>query len=824
MNIRRPLVWLLTFYIAGIALYKVGGISIVVITILICTLVLWRLLLPKCKRRERLSNFGFALGFPILFILGYSIMNYQLKPNEMDQIFTDNIKGIVYGKLQMLEDKGDYVVLTLTDNVIDLNSDHIKNNLNEVLLNKNKANNSIKEDVLYHSNKIKVYTSENSKFKIGNILAVSGKIEKFQKATNSGQFNEYEYNKIQWIDFKVKAEKVKVINSSYSWFYQRLYEIKNRFIQIYEQILPQKDAGLISAMILGDTSSLDKDIKNLYKENGISHILAISGLNVSLIGMSLFYLLRRLRIPNFIATLLSIFLIFSFGVLTNFSVSTNRAVVMLIIFMWGGVIGRTYDLLSAASLSALIILIQSPMEIYNAGFLLSFSAILGMALLYPIFKNMIGKKYKLAEAFLLTLSIQIITLPVMLYFFYEIPLYSIIINLIILPLSSLIVLISLVAGMVGLIAIPLGLFIIGGVHYILNFYEIVCRFGEKLPGRMILVGRPDLWLLAFYYFILIVWILLNTEVLRKKTIVLLSFLLLIFIKSKNVDLEVTFIDVGQGDCIFMKSPENVTYLIDGGSSDVKEVGKYRIEPFLKSKGVWKLDYVILTHLDTDHISGVLELMENSKNGGYEGNIVMGHLILPNVQEKDQEYMDIVTLAESKGIKVLYIQKGDVIKENHVTMTCLNPSSDTLHADNAASVVLSVNYGDFDLLLTGDLEGEGERQVLSILNSTSSLLPPQDKDTDEILSEPIEVIKDYDVLKVAHHGSKNSTYEPFLSLTRPELALISCGRNNRYGHPSPETLKRLEDAGSETMITYESGAVTISTDGKKMEVKGFLVNF
>lgn len=820
LNVRRPLVWLLIFYIAGIALYRVSSVSIVVITIPLCTLVLWWLLLPKCRRRERLSNFGFILGFPILFILGYSLMNHQIKPHEMDQVFEDNIKGTVYGKLQVLEVKGSYVVLTLTDNVIDPDTNHIKNNLRKVSLKQDKVNDPVKEANTYHSNKIKVYTSENSNFKIGNLLIVSGKIEKFQKATNPGQFNEYEFNKIQRIDYKVKAENIKIVDGRYSWFYQTLYEIKNKFIQVYEQILPPKDAGLISAMILGDTSGLDKDIKDLYRVNGISHILAISGLNVSLIGMSLFYLLRKLRIPGFIATLISIFLIFSFGVLTNFSVSTNRAVTMLIIFMCGGVVGRTYDLLSATSLSALIILIQSPMEIYNAGFLLSFSAIIGMALLYPILQNMIWKRNKIAEAFLLTLSIQIMTLPVLLYFFYEFPLYSVIINLIILPLSSLIVLIALVAGMTGFIFIPLGSFIIGGTHYILTFYEAVCRFGEKLPGRMILIGRPDLWLLAFYYFILFIWILLNTELVRKKTIILLSFLLLLFVKPKNIDFEVTFIDVGQGDCIFMKSPDNITYLIDGGSSDVKDVGKYRIEPFLKSKGIWKVDYVILTHLDTDHISGVLELMEDSKNGSYEGNIVISHLVLPNIREKDKEYMDIVTLAKSKGIEVLYIQKGDIIKENRMTITCLNPSSNALRGGNPSSVVLSVNYGDFDLLLTGDLEGEGEKQVLSILNNTTSLLSPEDKYADKFISKPIEIAKDYDVLKVAHHGSKNSTFDEFLSIIKPKYSIISCGYDNRYGHPHEELIERLLNVNSKILTTPEKGAITLKINEELILLKCF----
>ncbi len=851
--------WLLASYMAGIALYRVSSLSIYIIAIVLCSSVLWWLLLSKYKRREKLLNYGFLLGFPFLFILGYSFMNHQIEPNEMDQVFAGKIQGTLYGKLQMIEEKGNYVVLTLADNAIELDSDHIKKNFPEESTKQEKqSKDNIK--TRYHSNKIKIYTSNNDDFKIGNLLFVSGKIEKFQKASNPGQFNEYEYNKIQRIDYKVKADSIKIIDNEYSWFLQSLYNIKNKMIQVYGKILPQKDAGLVSAMILGDTSSLDKDIKNLYKESGISHILAISGLHVSLIGMTLFHLLRKLRIPNFMAAVLSIFLLFSYGILTNFSVSTNRAVVMLVVFICGGVIGRTYDLLSATSFSALIILVQSPMEIYNVGFLLSFSAILGIALIYPIFKNVLWKENKLMEAFLLTLSIQIMTLPIMLYYFYEFPLYSVIINLILLPLSSLIILGALIAGLIGCIFIPLGLFTIGGAHYILNFYEIVCRFGEKLPGRIVLVGRPDLWLLISYYCILLIWIFLNYELIRKKSIILLSFLFIVFAKPKNVDLEVTFLDVGQGDCTFMKSPKGITYLIDGGSLDVKEVGKYRIEPFLKSKGIWKLDYVVLTHLDSDHMSGVMEMIqgnntnvnqennangnqENNTNGNqgnntkgtYEGNIVIGHLILPHVQEKNQDYMNIVTMAESKGIEVLYMEKGDVIKEdiikediikediikeNHLTITCLNPSATALHADNASSIVLSVNYGDFDLLLTGDLEGEGERQVWNILHNAALLLSEEDRSSDNVLSEPIEAAKGYDVLKVAHHGSKNSTSEDFLSIIKPEYSIISYGYGNRYGHPHEQLIERLLNVNSKILRTSEKGAISLKINEEMILVECF----
>lgn len=804
MGIKRPLVWLLVAYMAGMGLYRVQTIVTIIIACTLMVLVVtWGWFLWS-RKKDKLIHSSFLLGLPFLFCLGYLLMNQQMSPASMDVAFRDKTNGTISGQLEMIEEKGIYTILTLKNSTI--------------TLEQSSQEQSHYVSQSYFSNKLSIYSTSKAAYKIGNILFVSGQIVKFQKASNPGQFNQYQYNKINNIDYKVNAEKIEIIDENYSWFHHLLYRIKKKFAEVYQEILPQKDAGLMSAMILGDMALLDDDIKKLYQANGISHIIAISGLNVSLLGISLFQLLRKARISILPATVLAIFIIFSYGVLTNFSVSTNRAVVMLILFMIAGVIGKTYDLLSATSLSALIILIQSPMQIYNAGFLLSFCAMLGIALINPIISAIIPIKNIFLDVLWLSVSIQFMTFPIILYFFYEFPLYSVLINIIILPLSSIIVLMGIIAGILGCFFVPLGIFSIGCVHYILSFYEIVCRIGSELPGRTLLTGRPSTLIIITYYSVILLFVALNYGRKRRLSIILLSFLIIILVKPRNINLNVTFLDMGQGDGIFMETHSGNTYLIDGGSSDVKNVGQYRLVPFLKASGVWELDYAIVTHTDADHISGLKELinaMDDTSRmyeNAYKGSIIIRHLILPNTLMKDDSYMELVTLAEVKGIEVLYLTKGDAIQDDEITITCLHPSIDyATTSRNAYSTVLSVSYGQFDLLLTGDLEADGEELVTNLLKN--KLLNNSE--------EPVKVATDYDVLKVAHHGSKYSTFEDFLNIIKPEFAVISCGEENSYGHPHAELIKRLKEMKSDILITTECGAIIIKTDGDKMIVEKFL---
>lgn len=723
---------------------------------------------------------------PILFLHGAIAFKNQLLIHEVDSAFDEKEYCTATGLIDVMEVKDEKVTITLRNVEIQMNN------------------------TVYKCDKILAFISGQQVFKIGNEVTLEGMIYKFQEPTNQGQFNELIYYKMRSIDYKLQVEEARIVNSNYSIYKQFLYDTKINMIKVYHNILPEKEAGMITAMIVGDKGELDKDMKDLYQKSGISHIIAISGLHVTLLGISLYNLLKLLRLPTLVSTIISIFLLYSYGVLTNFSVSTNRAVVMLIVLMLSKVIGRTYDLLSATCLSALIILCQSPLEMYDIGFLLSFGAILAIGILEPIFSNLFPVKSKLIKGLYSSISIQLLTLPIILYNFYEIPSYSILINLIVIPLSSLLILLGALSGLIGLVLLPISKILIGGVYVILKFYEFICNLNVSLPINSILIGRPALYLILTYYVILTVFLFLYHIEKKKRYLSILLFLVVIFIKPTN-RLELTFLDVGQGDGIFMMTPTKKTYLIDGGSSTVRGIGKYRIIPFLKSKGIWRLDYVFITHMDEDHISGILEIieqMEIKESDYYNNRIKIENLIVPRIRTQEERYHELIAQAYDKGINVIYMDKGDVIHDKEVSISCYHPAKDYAPASkNEYSMVLSVHYNNFDLLLTGDVEGQGEEELLAYLKN----MHRSNKNLEG---------KEYDVLKISHHGSKNSTPVPFLELVNPRYSIISYGKNNTYGHPHKELLTRLEEANSSIITTQDAGAITIVTDGNYIRIESY----
>lgn len=259
-------------------------------------------------------------------------------------------------------------------------------------------------------------------------------------------------------------------------------------------------------------------------------------------------------------------------------------------------------------------------------------------------------------------------------------------------------------------------------------------------------------------------------------------------------LTVTMVDVGQGDGLFLKGPTGTAYFIDGGSSDVSSVGTYRMLPFLKSQGIRTLDYVFISHGDADHLNGMEELLESQDLG-----IRIGNLVLPPKAVWDEALEGLARKAKANKTRVAIINEGESITEGSFRLTCKAPSASYQGGTgNAASMVLEATFGEFNMLFTGDLEGAGEEQL-----------------------EESGGLKQYDVLKVAHHGSKNSTSEKFLNQTKPDIAWISSGLNNRYGHPHAETVERLGENGGRIYGTQESGAVTLKTDGKRVTIQTYL---
>ena len=635
------------------------------------------------------------------------------------------------------------------------------------------------------------YTPKGVSYPVGCELSLYGTIYQVNKADNPGQFDGESYYQSQGILYTFQTETV-LDYKGIHYLKESLTRIREYFAERLSEIYNERDSGILKAVLLGDKSSLREEDQLLYQKNGISHLLAISGLHISMIGISLYKLLRKWKLTFWEAGIPSGILLILYGMMTGFGISTIRAICMFLVLIFAEILGKAYDMASAMALAAMMILIRNPLQARQAGFLLSFGAVLGVCFVYPILQSVFEVKKRLFQTILFSLSISLITYPLTVHFFYEYPFYSILLNFIVIPCMPIVmgfggaaVLISCIMPKVGSgLGIP--------AHLVLSFYELLGKWSMKLPKSVIRLGREEVWQLIVYYAILILIMLLLWYKRWKIVLPGLAAALIIVTCRFSPGLEFTMLDVGQGDGLFLRFSEGTTCLIDGGSTSVKNIGKYRILPYLKYEGVDTLDYVIFTHLDEDHISGIRELLE--MYGSLE-HVFIDTMLFPDIGNPDDTYLELWSMAQERGIKVGKIGAGDVICGTEWQLECLYPRKREYSGDkNESSTVLQLNYGDFSMLLTGDMGFEGEAKLLEG-----------------------GMLENIDLWKVSHHGSKYSGSEPFLEMTLPNVSLISVGRNS-YGHPSEEMMERLKKIGSYVETTLDSGAIMLESDGEKYWIR------
>lgn len=681
------------------------------------------------------------------------------------------------------------------------------------------------------------YVSDASSFEIGNRISLEGKLQKLSCGTNPGQFNEKLYYKSNGIDYKLFAKKITPMDDSRDFYQCQLQKIRSAMKRNLEEYLPASDFGMMSAMTLGLKSELPPDTKELFQKSGAAHILAISGLHITCIAMLLYKLLKKCYIPNETAIPFALFILFSYGFMTDFSVSTNRAVVMLTILFGGILLGRTYDFITAICLSGSIILLQSPYQLCNSGFLLSFGAVFGIAFVFPVLRQIFlpdmqhlkevkkksekadiqllywNKKIKqnlldakwmnfirkcmhsLLESMLLSISIQLFTIPVLLFFYYDLPIYSIFLNLLILPCMSILLYLGLVLAFIGgFLSLP-SYFVAGTIHAILVFYEKLCELCLSLPYSILTLGQPSCIQICIYYGILGLFLFVYWKWDKKWIPLLFIPFVILFSTSGKPKLEITMLDVGQGDGILIEKRGGGTYFIDGGSTSIKDLEKYRLTPVLKSKRITTIDYAIITHLDQDHISGITALLEKSKE---PGAIAIENLVLPDTNLRDEAFEAMVSLAKQQQVPVIYLSAGNRIEDGALQFECLHPAKDFVTSErNDYSTVLQMQYHDFSMLLTGDVANEGEENVWK----NAALTPCE-------------------VYKAAHHGSKYTNSEELLQKVSPSYTIISAGKDNDYGHPHAEVLQRLSEHDCSYFCTIDQGAIRIETDGTHYRIEGY----
>ena len=672
-------------------------------------------------------------------------------------------------------------------------------------------------------NDVNIDLTELSRILYGREISCTGSFEAFDGELNPGQFDAASYYQNEGYTGILNAEKIRIVKEEESFSPDiYLHRLNLAISDKYKKILGEKNAGSLSAMVLGDKRGLDEEIKELYQENSISHLLSISGLHISLLGGAVFLFLRRLKVSFSFPLITSSIILIIYGAFTGFSVSTSRAIVMMSVLFISFVIGKSYDLPSGLALAALVLIVINHRVIYQSGFLLSFFAVIGIFYIMPellyIFKVDIYHKrgiikglHLLLASIISSISILLATLPIILNNFYEVSLTGILLNIIVIPLMSLVVITGLLGGFVALVSETVGSFLLGITHYILNLYTLFCRLGDRLTFLRLIIGKPDKWQIVLYYLILVIVFYFlalkrrenKLESLKnnlpegyntsKRIVVtgLMTFTSFLIIAYKPREFSINMLDIGQGDCFVVNDGNNDIYISDCGSTTVQNVGKTRLLPFLKSKGWGKVDTIFISHMDKDHVNGVNDLLKCAE-------ITIGRIIISASYKSDKlncaELEELKELAKMRDIKLFYMKKGDEIVGKDISFRCIYPTGEEdIKDQNEASIVMRMDYKGLSMLFTGDIAGSTEEKII------------EGSDED---------ILDCDILKVCHHGSKNSSTDDFLKKVSPKLYLISCGLMNRYGHPHRDALSRMTEEGGRILRTDHMGGTQIKlADGK-----------
>lgn len=685
--------------------------------------------------------------------------------------------------------------------------------------------------------------------KAGSYVRVFGEVSPFLQATNPGEFDAAAYYRRKDCLFALRKTKITAQTKTYGRLEEFLSQLRYESEVLFRKLLGEKNGATASAMVLGRKKGMDSEVKALYQGAGISHLLAISGLHLSLIGAGLFGLLKKVRLPVALSAGISTWILIVYAQLTGMGISTRRALVMFLLFLAAGLLKRTPDLPTSLAVAALLLLVPKPQRILDAGFQLSFSAVLGIAVMIPVLQDgweeaapslrvtdgvagwnlvraAIARACRLLRKNILAgLGITMTMLPFLLIHFYEWSPWSVLLNLAVIPLMGILLpcliglqLVARLTAFVHCLEIPQHL-LCTAIEAIFSCYEQLCRFTTALPGSILHTGYPTWQALAVYTIGLIALAVSGKKLRPHLRLAAAVCLMGIFLIRLPGELNVTMLDVGQGECVGIETREHHVYLVDAGSTSKKKTGQYQIIPWLKYIGTRSVEGIFITHWDEDHISAVGELLEWSKSS----RVKIRRIFLPDVALKDEVLETLLQQIEEAEVSVEYLSAGEHMTDGALQISCLHPYAKKVPEDrNDASLVLRLSQGDFQMLLTGDLEKSGEDWLVEQVRPAVEQPQPAAQEqalpcapsTQPAAQNPLRCT----ILDAGHHGASNATGEALLDLAQPELVLISCGKNNRYGHPAPETLKRLEEREIRWYSTAEVGAIQVYVGKKKVKIE------
>ncbi|MBR3153278.1 MAG: DNA internalization-related competence protein ComEC/Rec2 [Clostridia bacterium] len=609
--------------------------------------------------------------------------------------------------------------------------------------------------------------SKNQHIEYGDIISVKGNFSSISGYRNKGVFQYRDYLKTKWIFGNVEASKIESIGNKKDIGYFR-YKISFYIEKKIDSDFEGDERNVIKGILLGDKENLSDDLVEKFQISGISHILAVSGAHVACIVIGINFIcdffLKSINLKRlFIVFFLSIF-VFVIG----FTPSVLRAFFMTGFILISKLIHRKSNIYINLIFSSFIILLYNPYYLVNSGFLLSFFATFGIVYMYKKyrFKSKCKILNYIVNIILVSVYANLFIIPIMIKFYNQVSVIFIFCNLIISP-------IMLIIEIFGLLFILAPNFISSIISFfislLLKIIILTVEFGSNIPFAKFWIITPSVVEIVLYYCLIFYFTIRRGRWRYKFIIVFLIIIVVVnnvcFIVFKPFT--ISFIDVGQGDSCLIQTRSNKVILVDGGGLENYDIGKNVLLPYLLNKRIWKIDYIIVSHFDFDHVGGLFTVIDEMK---------VENIIISKQVEMSENFERFKEILESKKIKVLVIEKGERIEiDNDTYFDFLWPDSSKFVSENGLnnnSIVCKLNYMNFSMLFTGDIEEKAERQILreykddlSVFNST--------------------------VLKVAHHGSKSSSTDDFLKAVSPRISLIGVGKNNKFGHPNVEIIQRLE---------------------------------
>ncbi len=611
--------------------------------------------------------------------------------------------------------------------------------------------------IMIEGQKFICYVKNNDNLEVGDIIEFEGKYNKPTSARNEGGFDYDLYLKSKNIKRSFSFDTCKVVGKDTTLpvkIIKFFSDVRTKMKERFEKNLSKENAALLCGLTIGDKSSLDKDVIEKYRDASLSHVLAISGAHFAYIILCLKLLNKKLKRKR-LGQVITLAGILFFVELTNATPSVVRAGIMAIMPIAASLTYRKNDFWTTLCFSILVQFIINPYVIFDIGFQLSYGGVIGIVCFY----EKIRKRIKL-KVLSVCLSANIIIIPIMMYQFQTISFSFLISNFLATILLGPIVILGFLS------AIFRFKILFGILNLLLFLFQKNAEICGSIPLAKVYIIRPTLISVVVYY------LLIFSKLSIKKIIATLLLTTLvfnlnyecIFANLKN-EMLLNFVDVRQGDCCLIRYA-NKTVLIDsGGSDDNYDVGKNILVPYLLTKKITKIDYAFISHMDSDHCKGLFYVAKHLRIE----NIIIGLQAeeYPNLKE-------IKSIAKNRNIKIKVVKAGEVINIDKMKITVLWPIKELMLNENGInnnSLVLRIDFKNNSFLFTGDIEKIAEERMLDTYKNNSKIL-------------------DVDVLKVGHHGSKTSSIDNFIMATSPKIALIGVGKNNKFGHPSENTIDKL----------------------------------